>query len=84
VHRGQPVEQERRVEADGQRIAVELDVAALLGLPLVVAAAGAQGDLPGVNSQRSGVPRSATSATRLAASVNRPDRQRGVLADSLA
>src|SRR5690348_5947004 len=30
VHGGQPVEQERRVEADGQRLAVELDVAALL------------------------------------------------------
>ena len=47
VHRGQPVEQERRVEADGQRLAVELDVAALLGLALVVGAAGAQGDLAG-------------------------------------
>src|SRR4051812_27980452 len=47
VHRGQAVEQERRVEADGQRLAVELDVAALLGLPLVVGAAGAQGHLAG-------------------------------------
>src|SRR3954454_19450260 len=47
VHRGQPVEQERRVEADGQRLAVELDVAAFLGLALVVAPAGPQRDLPG-------------------------------------
>src|SRR4051812_38844917 len=42
VHRGQAVEQERRVEADRQRLTVELDVAALLGLPLVVGAAGPQ------------------------------------------
>jgi hypothetical protein len=47
VHRGETVEQERRVEADGQRLALELDVAALLGLALVVGAAGAQGDLAG-------------------------------------
>src|SRR5215210_1975323 len=42
VHRRQAVEQERRVEADGQRLAVELDVATLLRLPLVVGAAGPQ------------------------------------------
>ena len=36
MHRGQAVEQERRVEADGQRLALEVDVAALLGLALVV------------------------------------------------
>src|ERR687889_452756 len=44
---GEPVEQERRVEADGQRLAVEVDVAALLRLALVVRAAGPQGDLAG-------------------------------------
>src|SRR4051812_3413515 len=42
VHRGQAVEQERRVEPDRQRLAVELDVAALLCLALVVGAAGPQ------------------------------------------
>src|SRR3954453_9682673 len=47
VPRGQAVEQERRVEPDRQRLAVELDVAALLGLALVVGAAGPQGHLTG-------------------------------------
>ena len=40
VHRRQPVEQERRVEGDGQRLAAELGLDLLLGPALVVAAGG--------------------------------------------
>src|SRR3712207_7860320 len=53
VHGGQPVQQERRIEPDGQRLAVELDVTALFRLPLLVGATGPEGDLSGGELARS-------------------------------
>src|SRR3954470_3360661 len=75
VHRGQPVEQERRVEADRQRLTVELDVAALLGLPLVVRAAGAQRHLAGSELAAQGCAALGDEGHALGGVGEQPDRQ---------